>query len=84
LWVEIWGGLQAETYCTLCTSFMHLARGLEGVLLLVVRIYPQDLNPLPIVEIALSIGKRAFEEFVDLRAKPQSHENEDSRFHEHL
>ena len=48
---------------------MRLGMGLEGVLLFVVCIYPQHLNPLPIVEIALPIGKWAFEEFVDLRAK---------------
>jgi len=63
---------------------MHLDMGLEGVLLFVVRIYPQDLNPLPIVEITLPIGKRAFEEFVDLRAKPQSRENRCSESREHL
>ena len=43
--------------------------GLEGILFLVVCVYPQDLDPLPIVEVTLAIGKRAFEEFIDLPTK---------------
>ena len=51
------------------TSFMNPDMGLEGVLFFIVRIYPQDFHPLPIVEVALPIGKWAFEKFVDLRVK---------------
>lgn len=46
----------------------HLRIRLERVLFFVVRIYPQDFDPLLIVEIALPIGKWAFEEFIDLQA----------------
>jgi len=82
--VEIWGGFQEETHRTSRTSFIHHDMGLEGVLLFVVRIYPQDLNPLPIVEITMPIGKWAFEKFVDLRVKPQSHENGGSESRKYL
>ena len=64
----MWGGFRAGTHCTLRTSYRHLRIRLERVLFFVVRIYPQDFDPLLIVEIALPIGKWAFEEFIDLQA----------------
>lgn len=78
---ETWGGFQEQTHCT---SFVHLDIGLERILLFVVRIYPQDLDPLPIVEVALPIGERPFEEFVDLRATPRSREKAELDLHAHL
>ena len=61
-----------STHCTLNTlRFIHLDKGLERILFFVVRIYPQDLYPLAIVEVALPIGKRSFEELVDLGAMHQ-------------
>jgi len=46
--------------------FIHIDMVLEGILFFVVCVYPQNLYPLSIVEVALPIGKRPFEEFVDL------------------
>lgn len=77
---EIWGQFQEETHCTRHTSFV----GLEGILFFVVRIYPQDFDPLPIVEVTLPIGKWAFEEFINLQVKPQSCDNGELDAHEHL
>lgn len=46
--------------------------GLEGILLFIVRIYPQNFHPLPIVEVSLPIRKGSFQEFVDLEVKSEA------------